>query len=300
MPGTTLSVRVVRVVDGDTIRVEIPNGEESLRILSLDTEESRAGGSKPKTPFGLKAKAEAERLFTAGDTVTLEFPGSEPLDECLRIHRGKFDRLLVYVFTADGDDFQEHMIQSGFSPYFIKYGNAVDPDKHRRYQAAEREAQIADRGVWNQIAVNQAELRNYAALGVWWQLRAKVIEEYRQFRATHGTEVLETRLDYDKIATLAAAGANARLILELSEITRVGGRHGLIRVGSQDRPFDIFIPRIDEPDGEQIVTLLTSRYIPGDLEHPRVSYAYLQGSLGTFRDKPQIVITNLNQISDSP
>lgn len=300
MAGTTLNARVVSVVDGDTIRVAIPDGEESLRILSLDTEESRAGGSKPKTPFGLKAKAEAERLFTAGDTVTLEFAGSEPLEECLRIHRGKFDRLLVYVSTADGDDFQEHMIRSGFSPYFMKYGYAVDPDKHRRYHAAEREAQMADRGVWNQIAVNQSELRNYAALGVWWQLRAKVIEEYRRFRATHGTEVLEPRLDYDTITTLAAADSNARLFLELSEMTRVGGRHGLIRVGSQDRPFDVFIPRIDEPDGEKLVTLLTSRYIPGNQEHPRVSYAYLQGPLSTFRDRPQIVITDLNQISDSP
>ena len=144
MPGTSLNARVVRVVDGDTIRVEIPDGEESLRILSLDTEESRAGGSKPKTPFGLEAKKEAERLFTAGDTVTLEFPGSESLEECLRSHRGKFDRLLIYVLTANGDDFQEHMIRLGFSPYFMKYGYAVDLDKHRRYQTAEREAQIAE------------------------------------------------------------------------------------------------------------------------------------------------------------
>ena len=256
MQGTTFDATVVRVVDGDTIRVAVPGGsEESLRILSIDTEESRAGGSKPMTPFGVKAKEEAERLFKPGDTVTLEFPGSEPLEQCFKIHRGKFDRLLVYALTADEDDFQEHMIRSGFSPYFMKYGYAIDPDKHRRYQAAEREAQTADRGVWNQIAVNQIELRNYAALGVWWQLRARVIEEYRQVRSNPGTTILNPRLDHQEITESAVAGESARIFLELSEIRLVGGRHGLIDVGSQDRPFDVFIPRIDEPNGDQILTL---------------------------------------------
>ena len=50
--GTTVEATVSRVVDGDTIRVFLPrqSDDESLRILALDTEESRASGSKPVTP----------------------------------------------------------------------------------------------------------------------------------------------------------------------------------------------------------------------------------------------------------
>ena len=60
--GTTIEATVVRVVDGDTIRVEVNGKEESLRILSLDTEESNAS-PKPVSPWGKEAKKEAEKLF---------------------------------------------------------------------------------------------------------------------------------------------------------------------------------------------------------------------------------------------
>jgi endonuclease YncB( thermonuclease family) len=53
-------------------------------------------------------------------------------------YRGNFGRLLVYIHK-DGVDFQETMIREGFSPYFVKYGNAIF--HHDTYRAAEREAQ---------------------------------------------------------------------------------------------------------------------------------------------------------------
>ena len=79
--GTSLRATVTRVIDGDTIcvRHEHINGDEPLRILALDTEESRAGSGKPVTPWGLKAKAEAKKFFKPGKTVKLEFPGDEEI-----------------------------------------------------------------------------------------------------------------------------------------------------------------------------------------------------------------------------
>ena len=120
--GTTIETKVVRVVDGDTIRVEVNSTEESLRILSLDTEESNGASSKPVSPWGKEAKKEAEKLFKAGDNVKLEFPGDESVEECVKKYRGNYGRLLVFVYLDDGTDFQEHMFQKGFSPYFVKYG----------------------------------------------------------------------------------------------------------------------------------------------------------------------------------
>lgn len=100
--GTTVEATVSRVVDGDTIGVFLPNADndESLRILALDTEESRASSGKPVTPWGKQAKARAEEFFSAGDKVTLEFPGNEDLATCLQRYRGNFGRLLVFVYRT--------------------------------------------------------------------------------------------------------------------------------------------------------------------------------------------------------
>ena len=49
--GTTLKATVSRVVDGDTLVVDIDGSEEKLRLASLDTEESNRGSDKPVTPW---------------------------------------------------------------------------------------------------------------------------------------------------------------------------------------------------------------------------------------------------------
>lgn len=109
---TTITARVSRVVDGDTIRVFLSNSDkdESLRILALDTEESNAGGSKPVTPWGKEAKLRAEAFFSPDDEVELVFPGSEEYEVCLKKYRGNYGRLLVFVMK-NGMDFQEIMIR---------------------------------------------------------------------------------------------------------------------------------------------------------------------------------------------
>ncbi len=296
--GTHLDVRFGRVVDGDTIRVFLPGAQddESLRILALDTEESHAFGSKPVTPWGKEAKKRAEEFFQGADTVTIEFPGNESLETALQKHRGNFGRLLVYAFRDDVD-FQETMIQEGYSPYFVKYGNAQFAGHHERYVEAEREAQRRRLGVWDQTTVNGVEIRNYAALGTWWQLRASIIDEYRKLKAVDDS-VLNTRLDYAALEAKAEAGESATVFTELYSLSRTGGRHGLIDIGSDQQPFKLFLPEIDAPAGEEISNLLGTRYFSHGEGRPRRSYAYVTGPLGMFRGRPQMVLTSAEQISD--
>ena len=299
--GTKVDAKVVRVVDGDTIRVEVKGEEESLRILSLDTEESNAGSSKPVSPWGKEAKKEAEKLFKAGDKVKLQFPGDESVEECLQRYRGNYGRLLVFVYLDDGTDFQEHMIKKGFSPYFMKYGYAALPDNHERYMQAEKEAQIANIGVWNQIEVNGSEVRNYAALGVWWYLRAEIIQNFRRFKQENAdANVFNTRLDYEQVLELAKKEEEATIFTELRNPKRIGGNNMFIGIGSVEKPFSLFIPKVDEAAGLKIMSLIKNRYISTDEEHPRRSYAYVKGELSIYRDKPQIIVTNAKQIMDLP
>ena len=295
---TTITAKVSRVVDGDTIRVFLPNSDkdESIRILALDTEESNAGGSKPVTPWGKEAKLRAEAFFSPDDEVELAFPGSEEYEVCLKKYRGNYGRLLVFVMK-NGVDFQEVMIREGYSPYFMKYGNAELEDLHRKYQLAEREAQTETLGVWDQIEVNGSEIRNYAALGTWWKLRAEVIDRYRVAKQS-SDNLFNTRLDYDTLVSLAEEEKEATVFTELRSIKRVGARSALILIGSEEQPFSLFLPDVESDEGQGIVKLLETRYISGDATHPRRSYAYVNGTLSLYNDRPQIVVRDTDQITD--
>jgi len=296
--GTNIKVGFSRIVDGDTIRIFLPDQEkdESIRILALDTEESFAGGSKPVSPWGHAAKARAAEFFDGATEVTIEFPGNESVAECVSKYRGNFGRLLCFVYR-DGVDFQETMIAEGFSPYFMKYGNAQFSDHHQRYSEAERIAQLNHVGVWDQQTVNGSQIRNYAALGTWWKLRARIIDEYRILKSKVPA-LLNTRLDYDTIVSKANAGEEVTIFTELSGIRKVGPRSGLISYGGQDRPFNLYLPDIESDVGQQVIKLMQNRYISDGETSPRRSYAYVSGVLSLFRERPQMAITTVMQISD--
>ena len=308
--GTSIDVPFVRVVDGDTIRVEIDDGSgdvrvESLRILSLDTEESNSGGSKPVTPHGHAAKAEAENFFDGQTSVRLEFPSDDPLDVALLKHRGNFGRLLVYVHRQDDTDFQEHMIRAGFSPYFEKYGYAAIDTLHKLYTKAEREAQSNHLGIWDQIGVNGSEINNYGLLKTWWSLRAEIIQDYRR-RLAAGAQILNTRLDYQALTQLAEQNQSATIFTEIRTLRRVGSSHMTANIGSQSQPFQLFIPNFESTSGQEIIRIIQNRYMSTDLQHPRRSYAYATGPLKLFQGNPalppivEMEVTSFDQITDMP
>jgi micrococcal nuclease len=91
-PRGPLSARVTRVVDGDTISVEFPDGsDEYVRYIGIDTPET----VKPGTPVqcgGPKAHEVNDRLVY-GKTVTLRFDAER---------RDVYDRLLAYVYLPGG------------------------------------------------------------------------------------------------------------------------------------------------------------------------------------------------------
>ncbi|AUV80871.1 nuclease [Salinigranum rubrum] len=305
--GTTQEVGVERVVDGDTIKVRFPEAGDAesdvvdLRILALDTEESRGGSGKPKTPWGVAAKEHATEFVPSGSTVTLEFPGTESLAECLRRYRDNYGRLLVYVYV-DGEDFQEHMIREGYSPYFTKYGYAAVQVNHERYREAEREAQANDRGVWNQFAVNGAEMRDYHGLSAWWALRAEAVERYRA-AATEG-DVFDSRLDYD--ALRERAGSEATVFTEIAEVERVGAAHAVASNGSREQRFKLFLPdALETESGQRVLSLLRQRYVAESdgttVQRPTRSYAFVTGPVKRYppRDgEPEIDVTSIEQVTD--
>jgi micrococcal nuclease len=86
---------VARVIDGDTILVVVGGHEERVRLIGIDTPETK-DPRRPVQCFGSEAAARTAALLPAGTPVRLV------RDVELR---DRYDRLLAYVHRADDDLF---------------------------------------------------------------------------------------------------------------------------------------------------------------------------------------------------
>lgn len=303
MPETPIQATLNHVTDGDTINVTLDGDSRKLgvRILALDTEEVNAG-DKPVTRMGARASERAKTIFAGATRVGLTLPGAEPFQPGGHRYLDNFGRLLAYVETPEGHDFQELMIGEGYSPYFQKYGYAHTPARHARYVAAEARAQALGLGIWDQMANNGAVMRDYPSLTVWWDLRARLIDGFRAARA-RGLPVLDSREDYDRLLALAAEGATATVFLEITEISPTGGAHHLVRTASKSQPFAAVVRNTHLPAGAAALRLLATRYLSSDAA-PRRSFAYLTGVVQMYPPgpggRPELVVTEATQIADDP
>lgn len=94
---------LVRVVDGDTLLVELDGEEERVRLLNIDTPET-VHPQQPVQCMGPEAAERMEGLVSPGDQLSLEF------DEERTDH---YDRLLAGVFL-DEVFINEQMARDGF------------------------------------------------------------------------------------------------------------------------------------------------------------------------------------------
>jgi micrococcal nuclease len=102
--GPREGARVLRVVDGDTVRVRLDGGgRETVRLIGIDTPETVKPGA-PVERCGPEASRFAKRLLT-GRRVRLE-PGVE--------ERDRYGRLLAYVFL-DGRMVNEQLVARGLA-----------------------------------------------------------------------------------------------------------------------------------------------------------------------------------------
>jgi micrococcal nuclease len=127
---------VVRVVDGDTLVVDVGGHEEDVRLIGIDTPETVAP-ERPVECFGAEASERLAELLPAGTAVRLE-RDVEPRD--------RYDRLLAYVFRSDDGLFVNlAQVEGGFAEA-MEY----PPNTARRPEldAAERSARAAGAGLW--------------------------------------------------------------------------------------------------------------------------------------------------------
>jgi micrococcal nuclease len=135
-PATAFgSARVVRVVDGDTIRVSIGGRTERVRYIGVDTPES----VKPGTPVQCYAKraAAANEALVAGRTVRLVGDVE---------HRDRYGRLLAYVYREpDGAFVNARLVRDGYARTLTIPPNVAHAGEFARLARAAREG---ERGLW--------------------------------------------------------------------------------------------------------------------------------------------------------
>lgn len=127
---------VTKIVDGDTIWVLTPSGQEiKVRLIGVDSPEARNTGRARIEYFGKESSDFAKKVLT-GQRVRLEY-------DVQRLDRYK--RTLAYVYLEDGTFFNELLVKEGFAtvatyPPNVKYAD--------HFLEVQKKARNSKKGLW--------------------------------------------------------------------------------------------------------------------------------------------------------
>jgi len=137
--------RVARVVDGDTLDIDVPDGNKPMtriRLWGVDTPEVK-GSPKGEMYFGPQASEFAKRILTGRSVYVVLAPEKT---------RGKYGRLLAYVMLDRGGKmFNELLLEKG-----LAYADRRFPHAYRKqFEAIEKRARRAGVGLWADITIEK-------------------------------------------------------------------------------------------------------------------------------------------------
>lgn len=129
--------KVIKVVDGDTIKIAAPHVIETVRMIGVDTPET-VDPRRPVGCFGKEASSFTKKILT-NQNVKLE-------SDVLSGDRDKYKRLLRYVILENGQNFNQTLIEEGFGHEYT-YGSI--PYKYQvEFKQAEIDAREGEKGLW--------------------------------------------------------------------------------------------------------------------------------------------------------
>ncbi len=144
--------KVVAVVDGDTVKVQLASGVETVRLIGVDTPET-VHPQKPVERFGKEASAFTHRM-ALDQVVRLE-------DDSDGTNRDKYGRLLRYVFLPDGRLLNAEIISQGYGHAYTQFPFT----RMDEFRNLERVARENSRGLWgapDPLAAPKAEVTTEA------------------------------------------------------------------------------------------------------------------------------------------
>ena len=133
--GGTVTARVERVIDGDTLLVRYQGESHTVRLIGVDTPET-VHPTEPVEHFGLEASVFTKARLDGNTVELVTDPAGDTVDA--------YGRLLRHVYLDDGEHFNATLIREG-------YGHAIrgfDYSIRREFIALENQARIQRRGRW--------------------------------------------------------------------------------------------------------------------------------------------------------
>lgn len=128
---TLPTAEVVSVGDGDTLRVQGPDGPLTIRLACVDAPESSQA-------FGPEATLRLRQLLSTGQPV-----------EVRAVERDRYDRTVAEIYSG-GQSVGLQLVREGYAVVYEQYisGCAATADDYRQAEAAARNAR---RNFWSQL-----------------------------------------------------------------------------------------------------------------------------------------------------
>lgn len=136
-----VSARVVRVVDGDTVEVELEttNEEHKVRLLGVNTPES-VDPRRSVQCFGKEASHRMKALVEGKRVFLLDDPKADDRD--------KYGRLLRTIVRADDFlDINATLVNQGYANTYLSF--PLDVRRKAQLRLLEQQAKQAERGLWS-------------------------------------------------------------------------------------------------------------------------------------------------------
>jgi micrococcal nuclease len=147
---TENEVLVSRIIDGDTIEILLEGQKEKVRLIGIDTPESRLNKKAKKDAkrtntdvkeikkMGIRAKNFLKSIIKPGDGIRLEYDVT---------HRDQYGRILAYIYLSDGQMLNDLLVKEG-------YANTLTYPPNVRYEERFREslryARENKKGLWSE------------------------------------------------------------------------------------------------------------------------------------------------------
>ena len=136
---TTISAKVLYVIDGDTVDVAIDGKKQRVRLLGIDAPEM-GFENKKEMCFAQESRNKLVEL-TFGKTVSIASDSTQQ-------DRDAYNRLLRYIYLSDKTSVNKRMVEDGYAyeytykelPYLFQ----------KEFQEAQKNAQALRIGLWKE------------------------------------------------------------------------------------------------------------------------------------------------------
>ena len=144
-----IAYKVIRIVDGDTVVISYEGVNTTVRLIGVDTPETRVPNNPEEEEHGKKASMFIQNLLQ-GESVYLRFDAQNTTD--------RYGRMLAYLYRApDGLFVNLELVRQGYGLAYTQF-----PFEHidlfRHY--GER-ARLAEKGLWKDQTVGEEQVEEY-------------------------------------------------------------------------------------------------------------------------------------------